>query len=201
MSATELDAFWSPLIEVTCAQMIASHFWSSIGEMTRDVDLVVVGRPVAVHVRGEGGPMWQVTVMDIEIDEVISGEPVTRDDGLIELEMYYGPPPIASLGLPVNRHLFFLRNVAAANEAGDWPVTETDWYSYKPPSLYQNILVEADGEVLVPAVESIRGAADEYGFPAGLHGTSFEAVLTAARDAAARTAHQNDVMGSMRFAC
>jgi hypothetical protein len=182
--------------------MIADRFWDSAGAMARQVDLVVLAHPVAVKVRSASSYLTSdITVFEVAIDEVLRGTPVTRHDGLIELEMYYGPPPDAGLGLPTNQHLMFLRNVAARNEEYGQPATAIDHYSYNFPSLYQNLLVEVEGEVFVPAVDLIRRDR-ERDFPAELHGRSFEEVLAHVRDAATNAAwDETSGIGSTLFAC
>jgi hypothetical protein len=199
MSVADLELFWSPYIETDCAPMIADEFWSSLGDMTRAVDLVVVGRPISVFERYSSWALRPVPVLEIAIDEIIRGTPSANDAGRIELETYYGPPPDTSLGLPANRHLFFLQHVnTALAEHGQ--TADTREHAYNLPSLYQNVLIEEQGTVFLPAYE--RVARDDFNsFPAELHGSSYEEVLIRVREAAATNSRGDAVVGSMRFAC
>ena len=69
--------------------MIADEYWDSLAEMTRDVDAVVLGHPVAVEQRvvdfGDGY-VAVVTHVRIAVDEVLTGELAFLENGTFELE-------------------------------------------------------------------------------------------------------------------
>lgn len=171
--AARLNRFWLPLNDFECIEMIADKFWESLARMTRDVDFVVVGRPVAVEERRVGEFPLPITIIRVEVAEVLKGHPVVGDTGTIEMSIGSTSGTVIEVlrqNLPSNTHLLFL--------------SDQDNFPYYLPTPYQNVFVDLDGVVEVPVAREIRQRFGADAFPLGQRGRPFADLLADVRRAA-----------------
>ena len=182
-SAEQVDLFWARLNSMDCIDMIAGKFWTSLPEMTREVGVVVLGRPVSVAYRDDR-PIGD-TVIQVEVDEVLKGDPLFRESGTLEL-VYSGRSngPDLQQNLPPNSHILFLDSVAECIATG-CRSRDDDRYGYWRPTSYQNVLVDIDGQVAVPIADEIAEYRGERAFPLPLIGRSFDRCSQDIRNAVA----------------
>lgn len=197
----DYDAFWGQFLELSCVELGMEDYWDDVAQMTREVDLVVVGRPISVEVRPDPGRYDELYLVGVAVDEVIKGSPSMAVPGVIQVRGEGDYPEETDASLPAGRTLFFLRNLSRL----DYPWYEVrpgDEYIYYLPGIHQNVLAELDGDVYVPQVRKMR---DWYGsrfFPLPLHGMRFEALLEEVRAAArGESVQSSSVVAGRRFAC
>jgi hypothetical protein len=163
------DTFWDLITSGEGPDEIRS-LKGAIGE----ADLVVVGRFTEVGRLGRAV---------ITIDEVLSGQPETRLNGTVTLQL----PPISDTQLlqdtmPSHRHLLFLFYVPAFLERHGRPIEEQEAqrFDYIPMHGTQAVIRDISGtayDILIPP---------DARFPDGFEGQSFDAVVDRTRRLAER---------------
>jgi hypothetical protein len=171
--------------------MIVDKRWTSIPDMTRDVDLVVVGTVVATRPLFDGRYLGPAMVTDVAVSSVLKGEPADDAPGRVQVETY-GSVPGSSV-LPAQQHLLFLSR-------------DDSQRGYYLPGLFQNVFANVDGRVVIPLAHEIKRAADGNIFPLELQGTSFDGLVSQVRDAVARQSLSPQPIGILAaqrpvFAC
>jgi hypothetical protein len=184
------ERFWAYVIDYDNY----GEVFDTIEEMVSEVDLVIRGRLVGVHDglrypynrdsgAGETEP-WTTAIGVVELLEVVSGEPTSRDAGFIEVQGL-GWPGMGTDDLPTEEFLLFLNNDSTwrAELGVDPEPDENTKYYYVLPNPFQTAFNNIDGVIsLVPGPD---GWEEAFGpFPSELDGTAYIDVVEAARSAA-----------------
>ena len=168
------DRFWAHWYE-SC-WFGAFPIVSSLEEITSQSDLVVRGTIIDLYSRNQG--IYQLAYLRVSITEVLKGEPMSRDDGTVEVQIGLGSSSdLEELRstLPRHDHLFFLVH------------DDDNEYSYYTTDYEQvSVLRDIGGVVEVITPEAIAGAYSARHFPVPLDGTSFEELIARVRELASR---------------
>jgi hypothetical protein len=179
--------------------------WESVGQMTHDVDLIVLGRPVAFERRPDPLRYDELAIVTVAIDEVLKGHPSVAVPGQLQVTAQGSFVEDWDAPIPATPTLFFLRNLVGFEERQHIEVRVGDEFIYYVPGIHQNVIAELGGRVHVPqARRMLRWYGPDF-FPLPLHGTSFERLLEQVRHNAGSAGHPLDRNGVNRsgalFAC
>jgi len=166
-------------MDMSCVEMVEEQEWGSVAQMTRDIDYVIIGRPISIEPRGIAA-YYNGPSVTVAVDQVLKGGELTsRQPNVIQVvgagqvALFDNSPP------PSVPHVMFLRNVAEKG-AGMQPGDE---YLYYLPTTYQNVLADVDGQVVVPIAHQIAKWFGPNMFPLELQGMSFDKLIGQIRDA------------------
>jgi hypothetical protein len=148
----------------------------------RQADLIVIGRLAGTPEAGSVGG-FAVSRVTIEIEEILEGEPQTRREGSVVLQVLPLDTNETEGITPNERTLFFLAYVPALLERLGRPPEELqrEKYDYVLVDGIIGPLREFDG-----VARALETRLPDY-FPAMFEGESFEDVLTRIREAIANT--------------
>lgn len=165
------DRFWAHWYE-SC-WFGAFPIVSSLEEITRQSDLVILGTITDLYVRFESD--WQPAYAKVLITDVLKGEPVSREAGTVEVQIAFASADLEEIRsrLPRHNHLWFL-----INEEGHESTYQTTDY----PQV--SVLRDIGGVVEVIMPEAIANAYSRRHFPVPLDGTSFEELVDKVRQIA-----------------
>ena len=195
------DRFWARWVETRCFFGL-EPLPSSVVEIFAKADLVVRGRIVDLYV----GERWRMNAgqaaeplayLRVQIDELLKGQPKSRQAGYVEVQIGHAPSDMDRLRaqLPADDHLLFLDYEDPATR--EW-FNQSDivGFVYYMGQDVERVFRDIDGtvQVLAPeAVERVYGA-DE--FLLRIDGTSFDDLLERVRELAA--ANGRDSVGQGR---
>jgi hypothetical protein len=172
------DAFWRSITHV-------GHYgltYESLSEITAATHLIVRGHVTGAregyfYPYGGGSDQIPITVGLFTIDEILKGQPESRQPGVIEVAEL-ADTETTSANLPSDGVLLFLMNEAQQRAEAGNPLTdpEQERYTYLRPNGYQCVLRNWNGRVIVTDRNEIEG------FPEALHGTDFAAVIDEVRE-------------------
>jgi hypothetical protein len=163
-------------------RLLCDWEFGSLSETTAAVDLVVVGRIVSVYVGrtvGTDGDRIPMAWMDVSVDEVLKGEPQSRKEGIISIEL---EPTIEPgwdkilANVPEHQHVFFLMNEEQHRFREALPPfdAQLDRYTYFRPN-DQAVLRLVSGRLwLIEPDQLTRGR-----YPSELQGQPFSDVRAA----------------------
>jgi hypothetical protein len=158
--------------------------FESLADAVETVDAIVVGRVLSVYIgrtidpNGEAIPMiW----IDVAIDDVLKGEPRSRDPGVvsIELEPIVEPSWVdIQANLPDGEHIFFLMNEEQHRQREGLPPFDSklDPFTYFRPNDQAVLRIAEDSVWLIEPEQLAEGR-----YPEGLQGQSAEVVLNEIR--------------------
>jgi hypothetical protein len=198
-----IDAFWSPMIDLGCWEMIIDKQWNSVEAMTKDTELIVTGKPVGLREDFDSRYGVTVRVVEIEIDEVLKGKPITEPGGRL-LAVIHRPGPVDQ-SIPPQEHLLFLQNVGSDEiDNGDTPTEkQRSWYWLS--GMFQNVFADVDGRVAIPMINGIRTSVGEHAFPVELQGEAFDELVETVQRAVANQSDAARLSSFLRhrplFAC
>jgi hypothetical protein len=126
-------------------------------------------------------PAVPLVYATVAISEVIKGQPVSRIDGRVEVQMTVigEPERLLAQPLPTDEYLWFLLYTPTYRAELDEPppTSEGDRLTYFRPNNHQAVLRIAGGVVDVMQVETLRQAYGRDSFPANVHGQPLDDVL------------------------
>ncbi len=155
LSPWPADEFW---LQVSPGGM-ALYVYPSLTDMTKGVDLVVIGRvteiadgrPIPAEAGAEG---YGLGTIALSIEEVLRGEPVETKPGIVSVEFLMGDArllPRYTSRIPSERVILFLMNkgLDAKRHGQDpnGPLAGYDVYAIQGP---QGYLREVDGRIDAP---------------------------------------------------
>jgi hypothetical protein len=209
------DQFWEPLYN-TC--WFGAFGSPSMAQLTRNSDLVIVGRIVDLFIGEmyelEPGVRWPLSYLRVAITEIIKGKPASRDVGSVEIQMHSISPEDVDVlreRLPGGDHLWFLKleDPAERDPANQSPIAPYAYYLSTKPQV--SVLRNVDGRVEVIRPDAIAQALGREHFPVPLDGTDFDELVRRVRELAGtesagpgvRTvqARPRDADAHTRFAC
>jgi hypothetical protein len=198
ISRSKLNDFWRQIVELACVEFGEEKEWRSLASLTKQIDLVVVGRPVSV----EWQPDSYAAILDVQVDEVLKGVPVYASPGVIQFyaEDAFNPISGPMPGLPT---VLFLRNIGDRYREYDQPVGRGDDYLYYTPTVYQNIFLKFRDRVFIPLSPRIRRWLGPDTWPLAVKGMPFDAFVDQIRRAAGEqlTSSGEGGGGGIRYAC
>jgi hypothetical protein len=171
--------------------MMVDERWSSVSEMTRAADLVVVGRIVALVPWGDPRNASYDVVVHVAVDEVLKGKPIptASSSEIVTFSLLPAAPlPTPRGALPSNSHVFFLGE-------GD---SESSEYRATP---LQDVFADVNGSVEIPLARQIREMYGAREFPLSERGKSFEDFLDDIRRAASASASEPLAVSASLLAC
>ena len=187
------DAFWNP-ISAQPPSIFRDWEYESLADIARHSDLVVVGRLVDVYV----GEVWKGAADDpgsplvygrVEIDEVVKGEPVSRAEGSVEMQLElvgddWQPPDQSAI--PSGEAIFFLLYDPRVSKSEGRPPRSTEIapYSYfrqAPESVVRSI----GGNVSLIEPGNMAEAYGQDYYPLQYEDENFDQFLDEVRAAAA----------------
>lgn len=184
-------------------------YWESVAQMSKDVEVVVIGHPVAVSVRQDPQRWGEFAVIDIAVDDVLKGTPASPQPDIIEItDQGSGPwwsdypdghqPDVP---VPAGPTLLFLRNVAAAQTRYGYDPEPGDEYLYYMPGVHQNVLTELDGKVYVPQTPRMRRWYGDRFFPLPLEGIGWDKLIAHITDDSESASGGGGIRPQFKTAC
>jgi hypothetical protein len=181
------DRFWDQWVETECWFGI-DPLPSSLAEIVRDADLVVRGPIVDLYIgeywRGDAhGPSHGLAYAKVAIEELLKGDPVSREAGFVEVQMGYAPDDLDDLRakLPAHDHLWFL-GYEDPDTRGEFNQSEMVGFVYYAPKDYETVFREINGVVEILAPGPIREVYGKDEFLLTLDGTDFEELVDQVRE-------------------
>jgi hypothetical protein len=184
------DAFWNP-ISMSQPAVMRDWMFESVEDLVDFADLIVLGRISRAHI-GEDWlfhpdePAQPFLYAQITIDEVLKGDPVSREPGSVEFQLTIlgldGQPPHPS-SVPGNQALFFLVHEATYRQQVGLPprspgIAPYAYFDPAPEAVMRNI----DGVVRLVKPDEMS---DVYGtdyYPLSLEGSSFAELVVRIRE-------------------
>ncbi|MEX2547996.1 MAG: hypothetical protein WD830_09450 [Chloroflexota bacterium] len=158
---------------------------SSIAELVSDADLVIRG-PIADLYVGEywsGSPRGPLAYAKVAIDELLKGEPVSREAGFVEVQMGHAPSDLEEVRakIPAHDHLWFLDY---EDRERPYPMNQSPilGFVYYAPQDMVTVYREIGQVVRVIGPELIRRAYGNRNFLFTLDGTDFEELVEQVRE-------------------
>jgi hypothetical protein len=108
------DRFWDYWVDTDCFFGL-DPLMGSYREMARKSDLIIRGRIVDVYIGEywtmiEGEASYPLAYAKVAVDELLKGEPVSREEGFVEVQIGHAPEDMADVrsNIPMDDHLWFL---------------------------------------------------------------------------------------------
>jgi hypothetical protein len=208
-TSADIDHFWAQFLELSCVEFGMEDYWDSVAQMSNDVEVVVVGHPVAVSVRENPDRWGEFAVIDVAIDEALKGTPASAQPGIIEITdegsgSWWSDYPDGhrpDVPIPAVTTLLFLRNEAAAQIRYGYTPEPGDEYLYYMPGVHQNVLTELEGKVYVPQTPRMRRWYGNNFFPLPLEGVAWEKLINEVTSSATESAKPDGIRKGMLAAC
>jgi len=173
----DVDRFWAQILDLSCVEFGMEDYWDSVDQMTRDVEVIVVGRPISIELRRDADRYEQLGIINVAVDEVIKGDPRMARPGVIQVSHHAAFIDGSDEAVPANPTVFFLRNLVDFEQRQNIGVRASDEFVYYVPGVHQNVIAEIDGRAYVPqARRMLRWHGPDW-FPLEVHGMSFARLL------------------------
>ena len=205
-STADIDHFWAQYLELSCVEFGMEDYWDSVTQMSKDVEVILVGHPISIAVRPDPDRYGVISLINVAVDDVLKGNPSEQQKGVIQVtdsQIGDGDPDEWSgvAPVPIAPTLFFLRSLVGFEDRASVPVAAGDEYLYYTPGTHQNVLTEVAGKVYVPQTPRMTRWYGHNFFPLPLQGMAWNKLLDQVRAAINHGSVVNDVQHGVRFAC
>jgi hypothetical protein len=169
----------------------------TVRDTTELADLVVVGSITEIYIGEQwvgspDEPGMPFAYVAVEIHEVLKGQPVSRADGLVEVQFGFAYDSgefesIASGPMPSGEYVWFLVHEASSREERGLAPRDSDVapFAYFIPNEVQGVVLNADGIAEIVLADRFESFWGTERFPMTIRGQSFEAVVEEIRGIAA----------------
>lgn len=182
------DRFWNEWVEFP--RPFPMFEATSLADASRQADVIVIGRISNLYV----GEYWRIdentkpiplAYVSVEIDEVLKGEPISRESGFVEVQMGAAGNNLDEIRatLPGHAHLWFLMYGPdwSGRELEPQRSSEMAPFEYFATNDQQGVLRDIDDVTRVVRPEWIAEAYGSDYFPLPLEGTSFDLMVEQVR--------------------